>query len=161
MKKVKNIDLRLCIINYLITDITKGKLNVDQQKQLEQMVLTCIDTSKAMLDEYKTVIPFGLRAFKDSEDMKMNCPVEKKPEADWEEQIQAVVSELKQYVENENIASTILVTALSAGEEQGIGLQIENELSSVLFVYPYRRENEQWIIGEPVQTEQLLASVYN
>jgi len=51
---------------------------VDQQKQIEKLVLTCIDTAKAMLDEYEQVVPFGIRAFNDSEDLKMNCPGDKK-----------------------------------------------------------------------------------
>jgi len=133
---------------------------MDQKKQLEQMVLACIDTAKAMLDEYKIVIPFGLRAFNDTEDMKINCPAEKNPTADWEEQIEAVVSELRQYVVDENVAATVLVTALSAGDEDGIGLQIETEMSSVSFVYPYRRENDEWVIDEPIETDQLFSSVY-
>ena len=134
---------------------------MDQQKQLEKMVLACIDTAKAMLDGYQTVIPFGLRAFNDSDDMKMNCPAEQNTKADWDQQIAAVVSELKAFVENENISATVLVTDLQAGDESGVGLQIETPMSSVLFVYPYRNENDEWLIDEPVQTDQLLASVYD
>ena len=133
---------------------------MDQQKQLETMVLACIDTAKAMLDEYKMVIPFGLRAYNDSEDMKMNCPAEKNPDAGWLEQIDAVVAELKEHVANENISATVLVTELAADGEKGIGLQIETEMSSVLFVYPYAKKEDEWVIDEPIQTDQLLATVY-
>jgi len=132
----------------------------DQQKQLETMVLACIDTAKAMLEKYGIVIPFGLRAFNDSEDMKMNCPAEKKPDAAWQEQIELVVTELKDHVENENIAATVLVTELSAEDEKGIGLQIETVMSSVLFVYPYQKVEDEWVIDEPIQTEQLLSTVF-
>lgn len=133
---------------------------MELEKQLEKMVLACIDTAKAMLGEYQTVIPFGLRAFNDSEDMKMNCPAEQNSTADWNEQITAVVTELKEFVATENIAATILVTDLQADDETGVGLQIETEMSSVLFVYPYHKENDEWVIDEPVQTEQLFDSVY-
>ncbi|MCK5335048.1 MAG: hypothetical protein KAQ67_02740 [Gammaproteobacteria bacterium] len=133
---------------------------MDLEKQLEKMVLACIDTAKAMLDEYETVIPFGLRAFNDSEDMKMNCPAEQNSKADWNEQIEMVASELKGYVEAENISAIILVTDLKSEDESGVGLQIETEMSSVLFVYPYHKENDEWVIDEPIQTDQLLASVY-
>ena len=133
---------------------------MDQQKQLEQMVLACIDTAKAMLNEYKMVIPFGLRAFEDSEDMKMSCPAEKNPDAGWEEQIEMVVSELKEHVATENISATVLVTELAADDEKGIGLQIETMMSSVLFVYPYKKTDDEWVIEEPIQTDQLLATVF-
>lgn len=136
---------------------------MDQQQQIEQMVLTCIDTAKAMLNEYKLVIPFGIRCFKDSEDMKMNCPSDENPDADWDEQIKQVVAELKEFVKHENISATALVTELQAGDESGIGLQVETELSSVLFVFPYRKvdsKEEPWQIDEPIQTEQLLATVF-
>jgi len=134
---------------------------LDQQKQLEQMVLACIDTAKAMLKEYQLVIPFGLRAFNDTEDMKMSCPAEKNPDAGWEEQIEMVVSELKEHVANENISATILVTELAAEDETGIGLQIETMMSSVLFVYPYKKVDDEWVIDEPIQTDQLLTTVFD
>lgn len=133
---------------------------MDQQKQLEQMVLACIDTAKAMLNEYQLVIPFGLRAFNDSEDMKMSCPAEQNPDAGWQEQIEMVVSELKEHVKNENIAATVLVTELATEDEKGIGLQIETVMSSVLFVYPYKNVEDEWVIDEPIQTEQLLSTVF-
>ena len=134
---------------------------MDQQKQLEQMVLACIDTAKAMLKEYQLVIPFGLRAFNDTEDMKMSCPAEKNPDAGWEEQIEMVVSELKEHVANENVSATILVTELAAEDETGIGLQIETMMSSVLFVYPYKKVDDEWVIDEPIQTDQLLTTVFD
>jgi hypothetical protein len=137
---------------------------VDQKKQIEQMVLTCIDTAKAMLNEYELIMPFGIRSFNDSEDMKMNCPVDANPDANWNEQIELVVSELKDFVASENINATVLVTELESEGEKGIGLQIETELSSVLFVYPYRKDidnNDQWIVEEPIQTDQLLSTVFN
>ncbi|MDH5391740.1 MAG: hypothetical protein OEY11_01015 [Gammaproteobacteria bacterium] len=131
-----------------------------EQDQIEKMVLACIDTAKAMLDEYQMVIPFGLRAFSDTEDMKMNCPAEKNPDAGWQEQIETVVSELKNHLQTEAVSATALVTELQSEGERGIGLQIETAASSVLFVYPCKKENEEWLIDEPVKTDQLLASVF-
>lgn len=134
---------------------------MDQQKQLEKMVLACIDTAKAMLEKYEMVIPFGLRAFSDTEDMKMSCPAEKHPDAGWQEQIDAVVAELKQHVINEKVSATVLVTELASDGEKGIGLQVETTMSSVLFVYPYEKKGDEWVIDEPVQTEQLLTAVFD
>ena len=133
---------------------------MDQEKQLEQLVLTCLDTAKAMLDEYKQVVPFGIRIFNDSEDIKMNCPVDQHQDADWMEQIELVVAELKQFLNSENIAATALVTGVETEDQQGIGLQIETEQSSVLFVYPYARQDNEWKIEEPMQTDQLFSSVF-
>lgn len=133
---------------------------MDQQKQIEQLVLLCIDTAKEMLKEYKVIIPFGIRTFNDSENMKMNCPGDKIPEADVSEQIENVVSELKEFVANENIFATAFVTELESEGESGIGLQIETEQSSVLFVYPYRKQDDDWVIDEPIQTEQLMTKVF-
>ena len=133
---------------------------MDQQKQIEQLVLLCIDTAKEMLKEYKVIIPFGIRTFNDSEDMKMNCPGDKLPEADVSKQVDNVVSELKEFVANENIFATAFVTELESDGESGIGLQIETEQSSVLFVYPYRKQDDDWVIDEPIQTGQLLTKVF-
>lgn len=133
---------------------------MDQQKQIEQLVLLCIDTAKEMLKEYKVIVPFGIRTFNDSEDMKMNCPGDKITEADISKQVDNVVSELKDFVANENIYATAFVAELESEGESGIGLQIETEQSSVLFVYPYRKQDDDWVIDEPIQTDQLLPRVF-
>lgn len=133
---------------------------MDQNKKIENMVLTCIDTAKAMLVEYGLIIPFGIRSSAANDDLKMNCPGDKLPDANWEEQLDMVVSELKEFVTNENIFSTAVVTELESEGESAIGLQIETELSSVLFVYPFILKDDEWIISEPVETSQLLSRVY-
>lgn len=133
---------------------------MDKQKQIEQLVLLCIDTAREMLKEYKVIIPFGIRSFNDSEDMKMNCPGDKIPESDFSEQIDNVVSELKEFVANENIFATAFVMHLESDAGSGVGLQIETEQSSVLFVYPYRKEGDDWVIDEPIQTGQLMKKVF-
>lgn len=133
---------------------------MDQEKVIESLVLTCVDTAKAMLDEYGVVVPFGIRAFNDSDDLKMNCPADQQRDDDWTEQINNVVSELKGFVAQENIFATALVTELASDGETGIGLQVETELSSVLFVYPFKKQDDEWIIDEPVQTDQLLTTVF-
>ena len=133
---------------------------MDQEKQIEQLVLLCIDTAKEMLKEYGVIIPFGIRSFNDSEDMKMNCPGDKLPEKDVSVQVENVVSELKQFVADENIFATAFVTELESDNESGIGLQIETVQTSVLFVYPYNKKDDDWIIDEPIQTNQLLTKVF-
>ncbi len=133
---------------------------MDQQKQIEQLVLLCIDTAKEMLKEYQVIVPFGIRTFNDSEDMKMNCPGDKISGTDVSEQIENVVSELKQFVADEDIFATAFAAELESEGESGIGLQIETEQSSVLFVYPYRKLDNDWVIDEPIQTEQLLTKVF-
>lgn len=133
---------------------------MDQQKQMEQLVLTCIDTAKEMLKEYEVIIPFGIRTFNDSEDMKMNCPGDKNPEDDISNQVEKVVSELKEFVASENIFAVGVVTELESDGDKGVGLQVETEMSSVLFVYPFKKEDEEWLIEEPIQTNQLLSTVY-
>ncbi|HED32799.1 MAG TPA: hypothetical protein ENJ08_01090 [Gammaproteobacteria bacterium] len=132
-----------------------------QQDKIEKMVLSCIDTAKAMLNEYGRVIPFGIRSFNDSDDLKMNCPADKNPNANWSEQIERVVSELQGFVQSDDIYATALVTELASDGDSGIGLQIETELSSVLFVYPFSKREDEWHIDEPVKTDQLLSTVYN
>lgn len=133
---------------------------MDQEKLMENLVVTCLDTAKAMLDEYKMVIPFGIRAFKEGDDLKMNCPGDKNPEANFDKQIEMVVDELKTFVINEQIYATALVTELESGDEKAIGLQIETEQSPVLFVYSFYKEDKKWIIDEPIQSDQLLATVF-
>lgn len=133
----------------------------NQNKQLEALILACIDTSKAMLDEYKTVIPFGIRGYENSDDMKMNCPAGNDLKADWNDQIDQVVSELKSHIQNENVSVTALVTELKSDEESAIGLQVETALSCALFVYPYSRVDNEWKIEAPTQTDQLLPRAFS
>lgn len=133
---------------------------MDQQKQIEKLVLTSLDTAKGMLEEYELVVPFGVRAYHDSEDMKMNCPADQHPEEQWAQQIDEVVNELKTFVNNENIFATALVTELASDGESAIGLQIETAESSVLFVYPFKNEQGEWVLDEPVKTDQLLSCVF-
>jgi len=115
-----------------------------------------------MLDEYELVIPFGIRVFTDNDDAKMNCPADKHPDADWDEQIELVTTELREFVKTENIFATALVTSLEAEAEMGIGLQVETENSSALFIYPYTKKEDEWIVEqEPVQSEPLTASVFS
>jgi len=133
---------------------------VSDNKKLEKMILTCIDTAQAMLNEYELVIPFGIRAYHDSDDLKMNCPGEDQPDTDWNEQINRVVKELKEFVVNERIFATALVTELESEGASGLGLQVESELSSVLFIYPFKKVGGEWLIDEPIQTDQLLTTVF-
>lgn len=130
------------------------------EQQLEQLVLSCLDTAKAMLKEYGLVVPFGMRVFKDSDDQKMNCPADENKDADWLQQIEMVVAELKQFLNTENISATVLVTGLESGDQKGIGLQIETELSSVMFVYPYTDKENTIEIEEPIQSDQLFSRVF-
>lgn len=113
-----------------------------------------------MLKEYQMIIPFGIRTFNNSEDMKMNCPADKTPEENYSKQIDNVVNELKEFVENEDIFATAYVSTLESDDDSGIGLQIETEQSSVLFVYPYREQDDDWVIDEPIQTDQLMTKVF-
>ena len=133
---------------------------MDLNEILKKMVLVSIDTAKTMLDEYGAIVPFGLRAFADSDDMKMNSPAEENSKASWDEMISAVVAELKEFVATENIAATALVTMLEAGDENAIGLQIETDKRAALFVYTYSKVDDEWVINEPIQTEQILETVY-
>ena len=127
---------------------------------LKKMVLVSIDTAKTMLDEYGAIVPFGLRAFADSDDMKINSPAEENSKANWDEMITAVVAELKEFVATENIAATALVTMLEVGDVNAIGLQIETDKRATLFVYTYSKVDDEWVINEPIQTEHILETVY-
>jgi len=132
---------------------------MNQEKIIEKMVMVCLDTAQAMLEKHEMVVPFGLRAIHDGEDLKMNCPGDKKPEENFNKQIEMVVDELKAYVKHESCYVIAIVTELESGDEKAIGLQVETDLSSVLFVYPFRKKNKQWIIDNPIQTDQRLPSV--
>ncbi len=134
---------------------------MDEEKLIERLVMVSLDTAKGMLDEYKLVIPFGIRVFRDNEDVKMNCPADQHRDADWNEQIDLVAAELRDYVKNENVYATAVVTSLEAESKMGIGLQVETEVSSVLFIYPYAKKEDEWVIDEPIQTEQLMATVFS
>lgn len=132
---------------------------MNQEKIIQKLVVVCLDTAQAMLEKYEMVIPFGVRAINDGEDLTMNCPGDKKPKLNFDRQLEIVVDELKEFVETETCYVIAIVTELESGDEKAVGLQVETDLSSVLFVYPFHQNKEQWIIGNPVQTDQLLPSV--
>jgi len=132
---------------------------MNQEKTIEKMVITCLDTAQSMLEKDGMVIPFGVQAINDGEDLTMNCPGDKKPEASFNEQIEMIVDELKAFVENDSCYIIAIVTELEADDEKAIGLQVETDLSSVLFIYPFHKKKDQWIIDNPTQTGQLLPSV--
>jgi hypothetical protein len=102
-----------------------------------------------------------MRVFKDSDEQKMNCPADKNKDADWLQQIEMVVTELREFLGTENVSATVLVTGLESEDQNGIGLQIETELSSVMFVYPYSHEGDDTEIEEPIQSDQLFSRVFN
>ena len=135
---------------------------MNDNERMEQLAQVSLETARAMLDEYELVIPFGIRVFNDNDDAKMNCPADKHQDADWNEQINLVVMELREFVKTENVYATALVTSLEADSEMGIGLQVETELSSVLFIYPYTKKDGEWVVEqEPVQSEPLAASTFS
>jgi len=129
----------------------------DEQKTLERLVTFSIEVAQNMLNEYETVIPFGVRAFADTDEVKMQCFQEQEPEADWDDLIQKTVSELKQQTADENIFAIAVVLSVESEDLQGIGLQIDTRKGPVLFVYPYQKKAEEWVIEEPIQAEMLIA----
>jgi len=129
----------------------------DEQKSLENIVIFSIEVAQKMLNEYGTVVPFGVRAFADSDEVMMRCFQEEQPEASWDELIETTVNKLKESVEEEDIFATAVVLRVESSDTTGIALQIDTRKAPALFVYPYHMQDEQWIIGEPVQADVLLA----
>ncbi len=129
----------------------------DEQKKLEQMVIFSIDVAQEMLNAYEAVIPFGVRAFADSDEIKMKCFQEEHPKANWDELIQTTVDELKNSVELEDIFATAVVLSVESKDSIGVALQIDTRKGPALFVYPYHQEEDKWIIDEPTQAEMLIA----
>ena len=127
------------------------------QKKLESMILFSIQVAQEMLDEYETVIPFGIRAFADSDEIKMQCFQEKHPKGNWDELIKTTVNELKKSVEQDDIFATAVVLSVESEDAIGVGLQIDTRKGPALFVYPYHKDEDKWIIDEPSQAEMLIA----
>jgi hypothetical protein len=86
----------------------------EDQKKLESMVLFSIQVAQEMLDEYETVIPFGIRAFADSDEIKMQCFQEEHPKANWDELIKTTVDELKKSIVQEKIFATAVVLSVES-----------------------------------------------
>jgi hypothetical protein len=129
----------------------------DEQKKLERMVLFSIEVAQEMLDEYEAVIPFGIRTFADSDEIKMQCFQEKHPKANWDELIKTTIDELKKSVAQESIFATAIVLSVESEDATGVGLQIDTRKGPALFVYPYHKEEGKWVIEEPRQAEMLIA----
>jgi len=130
---------------------------INEQKTLERIVVFSIEVAQKMLDEYETVIPFGVRAFADSDDVMMKCYQEELPKANWDELIKTTVDELKKSVEEEEIFATAIVLSVESENSTGIGLQIDTRQAPALFVYPYHKKDDKWVIDEPTQAEMLIA----
>lgn len=129
----------------------------EDQKKLESLVLFSIQVAQEMLDEYETVIPFGIRAFADSDEIKMQCFQEEHPKANWDELIKTTVDELKKSIVQEKIFATAVVLSVESEDAIGVGLQIDTRKGPALFVYPYHKEEDKWVIDEPTQAEMLIA----
>ena len=136
-------------------------LNADSSKEeqlIGKLIVAGLDAAERMLNEYGIVAPFGIRVFKDSDDIKMNCPQDQEALSDWEKMIDLVCSELKEFIGSEKIYATALVMSLENDDQKGIGMQIGTDESSVLFVYPYQKDGEKWKIEEPMQAEGLITN---
>ena len=131
----------------------------DEQKKLEQMVIFSIEVAQEMLNEYEAVIPFGVRAFADSDEIKMKCFHEEHPKANWGELIETTVNELKKSIAEEEIFATAVVLSVESEDAIGVGLQIDTRKGPALFVYPYRKEEDKWVIDEPAQAVMLIAPI--
>ena len=129
----------------------------NEQKTLERIVAFSMEVAERMLYEYGTVIPFGIRAFADSDDVEMKCFQEEHPEASWDELLQTTVDELKKAVAEEKIFATAIVLSVESEDTIGIGLQIDTHKAPALFVYPYHQQDDGWVIEEPSQAEMLVA----
>lgn len=130
---------------------------MDEQKRLEKVVVFSLETAQKMMDEYQTVIPFGVRTFYDKEDIIMKCYQEKYPEDALPALIDHTVEELRELMVTEKLFATVIVTILEDGLDVAIGLQIETPLSAVLFVYPCEKEADKWVLQEPEQMDTLIA----
>jgi len=128
-----------------------------EQIALERIVMLCMQAAQKMLDEYGTVVPFGVRAHADSEDVLMKCFQEEYPEASWDDLLQTTIDELKKSVKEEDIFATAVVLSVESEGSMGIGLQIDTRKEPALFVYPYHNADDIWEIDEPVRAEMLLA----
>ena len=122
----------------------------EDQKKLERLVLFSIQVAQEMLDEYEAVIPFGVRAFDDSDEVKMQCFQEEHPKANWDELIKTTASELKKSVSEDDIFATAIVLSVESEDAIGIGLQIDTGKGPALFVYPYHKDEDKWVIDEPI-----------
>ena len=128
-----------------------------EQQALERIVLLSMEVAQKMLDEFETVVPFGVRAFADTDDVEMKCFQDEHPEASWDELLQTTIDELKKSVEEEDIFATAVVLSVESEDKMGIGLQIDTRRAPALFVYPYYKDDGMWVIDEPIQAEVLLA----
>jgi hypothetical protein len=130
---------------------------MENDKKMEQLLVSSIQAAQKMLDEYQMIIPFGVKAFLKNEDVKMQCFQEKFPKADWQELINLTATELKKAVKTEELFATTVITELESEGEKGVGIQIETIESAVLFVYPYEKKDDKWLIDEPIQLDVLTA----
>ncbi len=131
---------------------------MEDEAILQRLVIASLEAAERMLKEHQTVIPFGVRASADTEDVKISCYHEKLPGADWQELIDHTVGKLKEHVASEDVHSTAIVTTLEADERSAIGIQIETPAGSKLFIYPFFLNGSEGVsIDEPIQSEGQIA----
>lgn len=131
---------------------------INETQTIERLVLYCLDIAQDMLEEYDLVIPFGTRAFADSDDVKMQSYQEQLPEANWGELISFTAEELKKLIKKENIFAVAIVSSIETDDgTMGVGLQLDTRKGPVLFFYPYYRQDDKWFIDEPSKADILVA----
>ena len=60
-------------------------------------------------------------------------------------------------MDKEDIFATAIVLSVESDDAKGVGLQIDTRQAPALFVYPYVKEDDKWVINEPTQVNMLIA----
>ncbi len=128
------------------------------EKLMENVVLFGLEAATKMLNEYGSVIPFCVSGNLETEELRMKCYREEFPEDEWHDLILSTAQEIRSAIQIEKISIAALVTTLESKDSTGIGFQVDTPLSSVLFVYPYKKVKGEWKIEEPQKIDSTLTA---
>lgn len=129
---------------------------MDDGEFVEKALYVATEAAKLLLREHGTVLPFSLTLDSRGDDVKTYFPRDQRPDAGWEELVDAAVSHLEQSIRSTDVGVIALATELVSGEQAGLGVQIETRSTSLFIVYPYIGKGRAQQLGKPGAAEGLL-----
>jgi hypothetical protein len=129
---------------------------MDNDELLEKALYVATESAKLLLGKQGTVLPFALTLDSQGDNIETYFPADTLPGAEPGELVDVAASHLEQCIRSKDVGVIALGTELVAGDQAGLGVQIETRSTSIFLVYPYTGKGRNQQLGKPEAAEGLL-----
>lgn len=129
---------------------------MNDEELMQKAMHVAKEAGLLLLRKQGSVLPFGLTLDPTGDTPRTYFPRDQLPRASWDELLDATVAHLERSIGSGGIGAIALVTTLESGSESGLGVQVETRAASLFLVYPYKGAGQNWKLGEPQTSEELL-----